>query len=267
MPHVSARTPSLVASVIGMLSVSTAALGSAIVPVSQVRSASADSFVVLGPTSEQDIVDIVAPTLAPFSIAFDTNASLANGTASFDVSQDSAFLPFGFVAEGAAASTSTIVAPGGFCYSVGSSSATVTFTVAAGTAYRLGAALHADANGQTKLSLSGSGGVVVSESLIGDDESVRVAGTLSGGTWTLHVSSFSSTSLTNPGTMVDDAAFTLFLSTSPSAADLDLDGSVNASDLGLLLGAWGPCDACIADIDASGTVDAADLAALLGDWS
>jgi hypothetical protein len=52
-------------------------------------------------------------------------------------------------------------------------------------------------------------------------------------------------------------------------ADLNQDGSIDAADLALLLGAWGACSAspCIGDIDGSGTVDAADLAIVLGAWS
>jgi hypothetical protein len=54
---------------------------------------------------------------------------------------------------------------------------------------------------------------------------------------------------------------------SPTAgptADLNGDGSVDAADLAILLGAWGSRDA---DLDGNGTTDAADLAALLGAWS
>lgn len=51
--------------------------------------------------------------------------------------------------------------------------------------------------------------------------------------------------------------------------DLNGDGIVNGADLGLLLGSWGPCDACAActgDINGDGSVDGADLGLLLGDW-
>lgn len=48
-------------------------------------------------------------------------------------------------------------------------------------------------------------------------------------------------------------------------SDLDLDGTVNAADLAVLLGAWGSPD-CAADLDGDGTVAAADLSLLLGDW-
>jgi len=58
-----------------------------------------------------------------------------------------------------------------------------------------------------------------------------------------------------------------------SAADLNLDGSVDAADLTILLGSWGPCvepelslGACAGDINASGATDAEDLAALLAAW-
>lgn len=50
------------------------------------------------------------------------------------------------------------------------------------------------------------------------------------------------------------------------AADLNGDGVVNVSDLLLLLGAWGPCAACVADINGDDVVNVSDLLLLLGDW-
>lgn len=52
-----------------------------------------------------------------------------------------------------------------------------------------------------------------------------------------------------------------------SPADLDCDGSVNAADLAILLGAWGKCSGCAADIDGDGVVGGSDLAALLTSWN
>lgn len=53
--------------------------------------------------------------------------------------------------------------------------------------------------------------------------------------------------------------------------DLNGDGHVNAADLGILLGSWGPCPtpptACPADLDNDGVVGASDLAILLGSWT
>ena len=49
------------------------------------------------------------------------------------------------------------------------------------------------------------------------------------------------------------------------AADINGDGSVNATDLALLLGSWGASGGA-SDINGDGTVTAADLALLLGDW-
>ncbi|MCH8053895.1 MAG: hypothetical protein IH895_07525, partial [Planctomycetes bacterium] len=59
-------------------------------------------------------------------------------------------------------------------------------------------------------------------------------------------------------------------------ADLDGNGDVGAFDLGLLLGAWGPCEepcepgdpstTCPADLSGDCIVDAFDLALLLGAW-
>jgi len=55
-------------------------------------------------------------------------------------------------------------------------------------------------------------------------------------------------------------------------ADLDGDGAVNGSDLGILLGFWGassgpPEPPIAADLDGSGLVDGGDLGALLGAWT
>lgn len=50
-------------------------------------------------------------------------------------------------------------------------------------------------------------------------------------------------------------------------ADLDASGTVDAADLAILLGGWGPgCTGCASDLNADATVDAADLAILLGAW-
>lgn len=53
------------------------------------------------------------------------------------------------------------------------------------------------------------------------------------------------------------------LSASPCPADLNGDGKVDAADLGMLLGAWGPCPGCAGDLDGSGSVDSADIGLLL----
>ncbi|MFO0826641.1 MAG: right-handed parallel beta-helix repeat-containing protein [Phycisphaerales bacterium] len=52
----------------------------------------------------------------------------------------------------------------------------------------------------------------------------------------------------------------------PLAADLDGNGTVGASDLGILLGAWGTSDAA-ADLDDDGVVGSTDLGILLGAWA
>ncbi len=49
-------------------------------------------------------------------------------------------------------------------------------------------------------------------------------------------------------------------------ADLDEDDAVSASDLSMLLGAWGPNPNHPADFNNDGVVNSADLATLLGAW-
>lgn len=243
------------------------AAAASVVPVSQIRSVSADSFVVLAGTSDQDIHEIVSTGFGPFEALLATDASLANGHATFDVDQSSRFAPHGVIAAGSSVSTSSMFQNAGFCYSVGLSSAQLVFDVGRSSPLRVIATLTADANSQTKLLLNGPNGAVISKNLIGTDESLHLTQTLAPGRYTLTVSCFSSTSLSAIGTQTDAASFELFLSTSPSAQDLDLDGQVNAADLAALLGAWGPCTACPADFDQSGAVDSSDLAVLLGAWT
>ena len=49
--------------------------------------------------------------------------------------------------------------------------------------------------------------------------------------------------------------------------DLNLDGTVNGADLGLLLSNWGPCTgSCIYDQNADGMINGADLGLLLSSW-
>lgn len=57
---------------------------------------------------------------------------------------------------------------------------------------------------------------------------------------------------------------------SEATGDINGDGSINASDLALVLGAWGacaPCTACAGDLNGDGIVDATDLATVLGAWT
>lgn len=70
------------------------------------------------------------------------------------------------------------------------------------------------------------------------------------------------------GEMNDGGSYSFSLEAG-RVADLSPDNgdcSVNAADLAVLLGAWGPCVGCEADLDGDGHVNAADLAILLGDW-
>ncbi len=52
----------------------------------------------------------------------------------------------------------------------------------------------------------------------------------------------------------------------PCPADLTGDGAIDAADLSVLLGSWGPCAGCAADLNGDGGIDAADLSVLLGSW-
>ncbi|MFM7134868.1 MAG: dockerin type I domain-containing protein, partial [Planctomycetota bacterium] len=48
--------------------------------------------------------------------------------------------------------------------------------------------------------------------------------------------------------------------------DLNLDGTVNASDFALQLAYWGAANPPIGDLEEDGDVDGADIAILLGNW-
>ncbi|MHC4247439.1 MAG: hypothetical protein ACYSUU_11625, partial [Planctomycetota bacterium] len=53
----------------------------------------------------------------------------------------------------------------------------------------------------------------------------------------------------------------------PVPGDFNDDGVVNGADLGLLLGAWGPCRGCPEDLNDDGVVNGADLGLELGFWT
>ncbi|MFO0828032.1 MAG: hypothetical protein U0572_07760 [Phycisphaerales bacterium] len=73
---------------------------------------------------------------------------------------------------------------------------------------------------------------------------------------------------TSGGIEVDHFQFS-FESACVVSPDLNGDGHVNATDLAILLGAWGACGAgcCAADLTQNGVVDAADLGIFLGAWT
>ncbi|MFO0828334.1 MAG: hypothetical protein U0572_09300 [Phycisphaerales bacterium] len=78
-----------------------------------------------------------------------------------------------------------------------------------------------------------------------------------------HLVSFT---LTDPCGNETQASTTFSVLVDPCLADLDGDGIVSASDLGILLGAWGPCASCCANLNGDANVDASDLGILLGAW-
>jgi hypothetical protein len=49
----------------------------------------------------------------------------------------------------------------------------------------------------------------------------------------------------------------------PCSGDLNADGARDASDLAVMLGAWGTAGG---DVNGDGTTNGADLAVLLGGW-
>jgi hypothetical protein len=75
----------------------------------------------------------------------------------------------------------------------------------------------------------------------------------------------------DPGSVVEaavDGVRLLTVDCTPPAipGDLNGDGAVDGSDLGVLLAAWGTSDA-LADLNDDGVVDGADLGVLLANWS
>ena len=73
-----------------------------------------------------------------------------------------------------------------------------------------------------------------------------------------------------PGVIVDGASINYIYccSFSGKREDIDGDGVVGGSDLGLLLSEWGQCgcECCDADLDLDGVVDGADIGQLLAGW-
>jgi hypothetical protein len=68
------------------------------------------------------------------------------------------------------------------------------------------------------------------------------------------------------GNQVTYDTYVAKFSSATSNCGMNGDDVVDAADLGMLLGSWGPCDGCTADMNGDGQVDATDLASLLGNW-
>ncbi|HMN96217.1 MAG TPA: S8 family serine peptidase [Phycisphaerales bacterium] len=71
-----------------------------------------------------------------------------------------------------------------------------------------------------------------------------------------------------PTMLVGHGMIDLVAALAIAVADLDGDGVVGGTDLGLLIAAWGECAAsdCPADLDGDGFVGASDLALLIAEW-
>jgi hypothetical protein len=67
---------------------------------------------------------------------------------------------------------------------------------------------------------------------------------------------------------LDNFTFNALALCDDAEGDLNGDGEVNGADLGLILGAWGPCTAtpCTGDLNGDGNVNGADLGLILGAW-
>ncbi len=74
----------------------------------------------------------------------------------------------------------------------------------------------------------------------------------------------------SPPGRIDVAASLALVPPAFAPEDLNRDGVVNAQDLAILLGAWGPCGdcdgGCAADLDGDCEVGATDLARVLSAW-
>ncbi|MEE2971861.1 MAG: M43 family zinc metalloprotease [Planctomycetota bacterium] len=73
-------------------------------------------------------------------------------------------------------------------------------------------------------------------------------------------------SVTYCGWNVDDVVIEGVVPDDEPSADLDGNGVVDGSDVGLLLASWGPCTGCPADLNGDGLVDGSDFGLLLVAW-
>lgn len=236
------------------------------IPVSQARSLLGDSIAFDAPLSQQDFDTMTWPASGAWDVTLDTLAALPGSDATLHADQVTLMTPFGVQGTGSAVAVAEVVDSGALAYSIGSSECAMTFDVVDQRPYRIVALLAAGPNSRTRVVLAGDSGTFVDIVVEGRSQAVDVHGTLAPGRYTFQCSAFASAAITGVGVDADAASFTLHFSTSDDPADLNNDGAVASDDLGILLGAWGPCEACAADLDADGIVDGADLAMLLAAW-
>jgi hypothetical protein len=118
-----------------------------------------------------------------------------------------------------------------------------------------------------RLDLFGPGGsqlATANSNPLGQPEALTAVPTVVTGSHALRVTGVNSTGV------MQVYRLDIFVDDLRLLGDLNNDGAVTSTDLGILLGSWGPCPAppatCLADINGDGVVNSADLAAILGGW-
>ena len=70
----------------------------------------------------------------------------------------------------------------------------------------------------------------------------------------------------NDGSIDGQASTTTIRIAGESNGDVDCDGSVEVSDLLILIGNWGSCSVCSGDLNDDGEVNVSDILILIANW-
>ncbi len=249
-----------------------------IMPIDQSRSV--NTFLIVPQCLGEDFDANEARGFEPFDSTIETLLGCDSGFGLGAASQQSQIGPNSMTASGTGASEALGPVPN-VIHAFGHSDFSVTFELESGSEFAVEGLLSAESMEDpiimlvfAELSLRDANNRVIFEFTVepkpdGAPNSVVIdeSGLLEPGVYTIeaHTGSFIDNDV--PPSLSGEASFDFVFEVEPTCvADLDGDGTVDASDLAELLGSWGKCAGCPADLNGDGEVGPFDLALVLGAW-
>jgi len=240
-----------------------------IVPVSQVRSTTADSIV--APTLQQDFETFTAPDFGLFDKTAKTAISNSNAVSDTVAAQLSTIDGCAVTGSGSSFAHSLASADGFHGYSLGSSTCHVVFDVDETAEFLIAGTLHAASVAEAQVMLKVDPTPLLFQRKAEDGSlGVHHRITLAPGRYIITFNADSSTASNSFGEMTSVGEYGMVFTLCFIPADVNVDGKVNVGDLLAVINGWGTCPAdpepCAADVDLNGMINVADLLAVINAW-
>jgi len=219
--------------------------------------------------SEQEVANPTTMDELPVSVQANAGTCCSNGFGSADLEGTAGLNTFSASAESIGGSC----ASGDSCVSASGSGfvdATFVLDVVSYSEADIGWGLFGDFGGSAGMTLRDPDGTVILNEIHGipfNQGSTTL--TLIPGVYRIELSTAASAggdcTVPDPYAVADVEVAMQVLAVEPG--DVNADGSIDGTDLALVLGSWGACAGCPEDLNEDGVVDGIDLAFVLGGWT